>query len=94
MFIHLYFMAPPMYDATNIDIWKYRMSVHLQTLGLRVYLAATKKSYLENSKHIKANAQALVELRKTLSKDYLFIVSHCDSTFTVWNTLTSSSYKR
>ena len=69
-------MAPPMYDVTNIDIWKYKMSVHLKTLGLHVYLTATKKSYLDNSKHIEANAQALVALRNTLSKDYLSIVSH------------------
>jgi len=31
-----------------------------------------------------------VAFRHTLSKDYLFIVSHCDSAFAVWNTLTSS----
>ena len=28
-------------------------------------------------------------LKQTLSKEYLMIVSHCDSAFTVWNTLTS-----
>jgi len=27
--------------------------------------------------------------RKTLSKDHLSIVSHCDSAFTMWNTLVS-----
>jgi len=59
------------------------MSVHLETLGLHVYLAATKKSYLDNSKHIEANAQALVALRNTLSKDYLSMISYCDSAFTV-----------
>ena len=67
------------------------MSVHLKTLGLHVYLAATKKSYLGNSKHIEANAQALVALRNTLTKDYLYIASHCDSIFAVWNTLTSQA---
>ena len=82
-----------MYDVTNIDIWKYRMSVYLKTLGLHVYLIATKKSYLGNSKQIEANARALVVLRNTLSKDYLSMIAHCDSTFTVWNTLTSPSYK-
>ena len=35
------------------------MSMYLKTLGLHVFLAATKKSYLDNSKHIEANAQAL-----------------------------------
>ena len=42
-----------------------------------------------NSKHIEANAQALLAHRNTLSKDYLSMVSHCDSAFPVWNTLTS-----
>jgi len=32
------------------------MSFHLKALGLHVYLTATKKSYLGNSKHIDANA--------------------------------------
>ena len=60
-------MAPPMYDVTNIDRRKYRISVYLQTLGLYVYLAATRKSYLGNDKHIEVNAQTLVALRHTLS---------------------------
>ena len=39
--------------------------------------------------HIEANAQALIALRNALSKDYLSMISHCDSAFAVWNTLTS-----
>ena len=65
-------------------------SVYLKTLGMHVYLATTKKFYLDNNKHIEANAQALEALRQKLSKEYLSIVSHCDSAFAVWNTLTSS----
>ena len=65
------------------------MSMYLKTIGLHVHLAATKKSYLGNSKHIKANAQPLMALRNTLSKDYLMMISHCDSAFAVWNTFTS-----
>ena len=61
------------------------MCAHLKTLGLHVYLAATKESYLSNSKHKKANAQALKAFRKSLSKEYLNMVSHCDSAFIVWN---------
>ena len=83
------FLSPLMYDVTNIDMWKYKMSIYLKTLRMHVYLAATKKSYLGNDKYIEANAQALVVLRYTLSKYYLFIVSHCDFVFVVWNTLTS-----
>ena len=82
-------MTPLMFDVSNIDVWKLRMSAYLKPLGLHVFLAATKKSYLSNSKHIEANAQSLEALRNTLSKEYLYVVSHCDSAFTVWNTLTS-----
>ena len=56
---------------------------------MHVYLAATKKSYLGNSKHIEANAQTLEALRCTLSNGYLCMLSHFDSAFIVWNTLTS-----
>ena len=66
------------------------MSAYLKALGLHAYLATTKKSYLGNHKYIEANAQALVALRHTLSKDYLSIIFHCDSIFLVWNTLTST----
>ena len=66
------------------------MSWHLKAIGYKVYLAITKESYLSDSKHIEANAQALEALRSTLSKEYLFLVSNCDSAFVVWNTLTSS----
>jgi len=84
------FMTPPMFDTSNIVVWKVRMSMYLKTLDLYVFLTAIKKSYLCNSKHIKANAQALKALRSTLNKEYLMMVSNCDSTFAVWNTLTSS----
>jgi len=76
-------MTPPMYDATNIDIWKVKMSMYLKPLGMHVYLANIKKNYFGNNKYIEANAQALEALRHTLSKDYLSIISHCDSTFAV-----------
>ena len=70
------------------------MSWHLKAIGWKVYLAITKESYLSNSKHLEANAQALEALRKSLSKKYLNMVSHCDSAFAVWNILTFSSYER
>ena len=56
---------------------------------MHVYLATIKKTYFGNDKYIEANTQALEALRHTLSKDHLFIISHCDSAFAVWNTLTS-----
>ena len=84
------FMTPPTFDPSNILVWKTRMSIYLQTLGLHVYLAA-KKCYLGNSNHIGANAQALEAIRSTLSKDYLMSVSNLDSAFAVWNLLTTTT---
>ena len=80
---------PPMFNISKIDIWKVRMCAHLKALGLHVYLVAIKKSYLGNSKHKKANAQDLKALKKSLSKEYLNIISHCGSAFAMWNILTS-----
>ena len=72
-------LSPPMFNVSNIDIWKLRMSMYLKTLGLHVFLAATKKCYLGNHNHIGANTQALEAIRSTLSKDYLMHVSNLDS---------------
>ena len=85
------FMTPPMFDASNIIVWKTKMSIYLQTLGLHVYLAATKKCYLGNSNHIGANALALEAIRSTLNKEYLMLVSNLDSAFVVWNKLTTTT---
>jgi len=48
------------------------MSSYLKALGLHVYLATTKRSYIDNGKYAEANAQAMIALKQTLSKDYLF----------------------
>ena len=72
------YVAPPTYDASHINLWKFKMSEYLKALGLYVYLATTKKSYFGNDKYIEANAQAM----------NLFDFSLW-SAFTVWNTLTS-----
>ena len=55
------FLTPPMYDVSNIGMWKFKMSAYLK--ALHVYLATTKKSYLDNDKYIEANTQALEALR-------------------------------
>ena len=83
---------PPIFDVSKIDIWKLKMSWHLKAIGWQVYVTVTKESYLENSKHKKANVQALKALRKYLSKEYLNMVSHCDFAFAVWNALTCLLY--
>ena len=85
------FMIPPSFDPSNILVWKIRMSVYLQTLGYKVYLAITKESYLSDSKHIGANAQALEAIRSTLPKEYLMLASNFDSAFAVWNMLTTTT---
>ena len=77
------FMTPPMFDSSNVIIWKTRMSIYLQTQGLHVYHATTKKCYLGNRNHIGANAQALEAIRSTLSKVYLMLVSNLDSALQV-----------
>ena len=65
------FMTPPKFDVSNIDVWKLKISMYLKTLGMHIYLAATKKSYLGNSKHIEANAQALMALRNLVKIIFL-----------------------
>ena len=45
------------------------MSSYLKALGLHVYLATTKNCYINNDKYIKANAQVLIALRQSLSKN-------------------------
>ena len=101
LYLHIHLFAhthglhdpTPMVDASNIVVWKTRMSIYLQTLGLHVFLAATKKCYLGNSNHIGANTQTLEAIRSTLSKDYLIHVSNIDSAFVVWNMLTTTTSK-
>ena len=82
-------LTPPMFDASNIDMWKFKMSTYLEVLWLHVYLATIKKTYFGNDKYIEANTKVMEALRHTLSKEHLSLISHCDSTFAVWNTLTS-----
>jgi len=59
------------------------MSAYLKALRLYIFLATIKKSYLDNDKHIEANALVLEALKYTLSKEQFFMISHCDSAFAV-----------
>ena len=59
------------------------MNSYLKALGLHIYLVNTKKSYIENDKYLEANAQAMIALKQTLNKDYLSMISRCDSAFVV-----------
>ena len=47
------------------------MSTYLKALGLHFFLATIKKSYPGNENHIEVNAQALIALKQSLSKEYL-----------------------
>ena len=67
------------------------MAIYLQTLGYKVHIAITKVSFLSDSKHIGANAQALEAIRSTLSREHLLLVSNLDSAFAVWNILTTTT---
>ena len=58
-----------MFDVSNIDIWKIRMSAYLKALGLHVYLATTNKTYFGNAKYSEANAQTLDALKIHLAKN-------------------------
>ena len=50
------YFDPPMFDASNIDMWKFKVSSYLKALGLHIYLVTTKKSYVDNGKYLEANA--------------------------------------
>jgi len=82
-------MTPPTFDILNIQTWKVKMSLYLKGLGIHVYLAATKDSYVSNSKYIEANSKAIHALKSTVNDDYLCRVANLDSAFVVWNTIVS-----
>ena len=67
------FMTPPIFDILNILTWKVKISIYLKALGMYVYHATAKKSYLDNDKYIEASTQALEALRHTLSKDIFLL---------------------
>jgi len=46
------FLAPPKYDVSNINMWKFKMNAYLKALGLHVYLATIKKTYFGNDKYM------------------------------------------
>ena len=85
----MYYFTTPIFDVSNINMQKFKMSTYLKALRLHVYLATTKKSYNENGKYLEANAQAMIALKQTLSNTYFSMSSQCDSAFVVWNTLIS-----
>ena len=61
--------------------------MYLKGLGILVYLATIKNSYVNNSKYTEANSKAIHALKSTLNDEYLSRVSNIDSAFVVWNTI-------
>ena len=57
------YLTPSMFDISNIETWKIRMCAYFKVLKLHVYLATTKRSYIDNVKYVEANAQAMVALK-------------------------------
>jgi len=83
------FLAPFMFDSSNIQTRKIKMSSYFKALGIHLYLATTERSYIESGKYFVANEQAMIAHKKTLNNDYNSRVANCDSAFAVWNTLIS-----
>ena len=54
---------------------------------MHIYLAISKRSYIENGKYLEANAQAMIALKKILNNDYLFRIVNCDFDLAMCNTL-------
>ena len=86
------FMTPPTFDILNIQTWKVKMSLYLKGLGIHVYFATIKDSYINNSKYVEANSKATHALKSTLNNDY-WRVANIDSAFVVWNTIMSLGEK-
>ena len=83
------FLAPPMFDTLNLQTQKIKMSMYLKALHIYVYLVTIKDSYFINGKYLEANAKTIHALKLTLNDEYLSMISHIESAFVVWNTLTS-----
>jgi len=76
-----------MFDILNFQIWKVKISIYLKALGINVYLATTKESYIENSKYFEANGKAILVLKLTPNDDHLSRVFNFDLVFVVWNAI-------
>ena len=67
------YLSSLMFDISNIDMWKFKMSTYLKALRLHVYLATTKKSYIDNGKYLEADVQAIDALKHTLCKEHISV---------------------
>ena len=65
------FMTPPLFDILDFQNWKVKLSMYLKDLGIHVYFATIKNSYLINGKHLEANAKVIHAVKLTLNDEYL-----------------------
>ena len=73
------FLSPPMYDVSNIDMWKFKMSAYLKALRSHVYLATTKKSYLGNDKHESTPRGGVNRCKANLITNYAELKTNCNT---------------
>ena len=71
-------IAPPMFDILKFQTWKVKMSMYLKALGIHVYLATIKESYIVDGKYFEASVKTLHALKSTVNDDYLSRVSNFD----------------
>ena len=85
----------PKFDGLNFPIWKFKMTIFLQSLGSWVAKAVTKPFSAPNSdedtwseivaKEFNANARAHDALLQALNDNDIARVIHCKSTYEIWS---------
>jgi len=89
--------SPPKFDRLNFSIWKVKMNLFLNSLGVRVAKAITKE-FIEShdnedtwseatTKDYEANIKAQYAFTQALHDDDLSRVINCKSAYEVWNDL-------
>jgi len=77
------FMTPPSFDPSNIDVWKYRMSMYLKTLGL--LCSCTGLRFLSTGSQVHGAAIKLgLDLDVSVSNSLLTMYGECGSISECW----------
>ena len=89
--------TPPKFDGLNFPIWKVKMIVFLQSLGIRVAKAVTKPFSIPSgdedtwsdiaTKEFEANTKEHYALLQALNDDDIDRVIHCKFTYEIWSHL-------
>ena len=85
--------SPPKFDGMNFPIWKVKMNLFLESLGVRVAKSITKKFIEPHSdeytwseataKDYEANARAQYALTQALNEDDLSRIINCKFAYEV-----------